>query len=345
MEYRRRLGVPESAVPGRDQRALRAAGGGHWPLRRKDEGRAEGSGAVNRGNGVGEPPRNPFARPAMRPLEQQAPLPGLPPLQHVPRPKPRETGLNTVHATLKTVWGEHLHNHTRFMPHPKYPRPGLVRKSAGAVWWESLNGYWDYSVTAKDEATGPAGARSLGWAGKIRVPFPFESQLGGVVGDRVLEPSQFLWYRRTFRLSDSVLGGKGERHGDRDGSAQPATQLADRAASTASTTALRYYINFEAVDYACEVWVNDVAVGGHRGGNTPFRLDVSDAVAAAEVPGARNDLLAHEVQALHTKHRENTVQIPNAVHTQRKCAAGSERTWCVHAVAFTRQSLPPWPML
>jgi len=59
---------------------------------------------------------------------------------------------------------------------------------------------------------------------------------------------------------------------------------------------LRYYLNFEAVDYACLVWVNDVLVGGHRGGSTPFRLEVSDAVAALEQPGAsRNDLVAHEV--------------------------------------------------
>jgi hypothetical protein len=36
-------------------------------------------------------------------------------------------------------------------------------------------------------------------------------------------------------------------------------------------------------------------VGGHRGGNTPFRLDISDAVAAEEIPGARNDLMAHEL--------------------------------------------------
>jgi len=61
----------------------------------------------------------------------------------------------------------------------------------------------------------------------------------------------------------------------------------------------RYYLNFEAVDFGCEVWVNDLPVGGHSGGSTPFRLDVSDAVAAAELPGAQNDQLAHELVGLY----------------------------------------------
>jgi len=68
-----------------------------------------------------------------------------------------------------TVWGQHLKNHSKFIPHPKYPRPGLVRKGnggggggsnagggaggatatagGGGGWWLCLNGYWDYSVT------------------------------------------------------------------------------------------------------------------------------------------------------------------------------------------------------
>jgi len=69
--------------------------------------------------------------------------------------------------------------------------PGAV--PAASSWWLSLNGYWDYSVTLKREAAGPTAARALGWAGKLRVPFPFESQLAGVGADRVLEPSQYLW--------------------------------------------------------------------------------------------------------------------------------------------------------
>ena len=48
----------------------------------------------------------------------------------------------------------------------------------------------------------------------------------------------------------------------------------------------RCLLRFHAVDYLAEVWLNDVRVGGHEGGETPFTLDVTDAVAA----GARNRL-------------------------------------------------------
>lgn len=37
-------------------------------------------------------------------------------------------------------------------------------------------------------------------------------------------------------------------------------------------------LRFWAVDYAAEVWLNGVPVGGHEGGETPFTLDVTDAI-------------------------------------------------------------------
>jgi hypothetical protein len=40
----------------------------------------------------------------------------------------------------------------------------------------------------------------------------------------------------------------------------------------------RLLLSFEAVDYAATVWVNGHPVGGHEGGDTPFTLDVTDAV-------------------------------------------------------------------
>ncbi len=40
----------------------------------------------------------------------------------------------------------------------------------------------------------------------------------------------------------------------------------------------RCWIRFHAVDYLAQVWVNDVAVGGHEGGETPFTLDVTEAL-------------------------------------------------------------------
>lgn len=48
----------------------------------------------------------------------------------------------------------------------------------------------------------------------------------------------------------------------------------------------RCLLRFHAVDYLADVWLNDVSVGGHEGGETPFVLDVTDAVKA----GATNRL-------------------------------------------------------
>jgi len=40
----------------------------------------------------------------------------------------------------------------------------------------------------------------------------------------------------------------------------------------------RYLLRFWAVDYKADVWVNGVHVGGHEGGETPFILDVTEAI-------------------------------------------------------------------
>ncbi len=84
------------------------------------------------------------------------------------------------------------------------------------------------------------------WQGRILVPFCLESKLGGV--QKMLQGGQALWYRRTFTV--------------------------ERAERT--------LLNFEAVDYRCQVTVNGQAVGEHRGGNTPFSFDITAAVRAGE---------------------------------------------------------------
>ncbi len=109
--------------------------------------------------------------------------------------------------------------------------------------WQNLNGNWDYAVAPDSQSEAPKE-----WAGKILVPFCLESKLGGV--GRLLDESESLWYRRTFTAKKA----SGERQ----------------------------FLNFEAVDYLCEVFVNGVSVGHHQGGNVPFSIEVTDAIKNGE---------------------------------------------------------------
>lgn len=105
--------------------------------------------------------------------------------------------------------------------------------------WTNLNGKWDYAITPATQTECPSK-----WAGEILVPFSLESKLSGV--QRLLKENEALWYHRTFEAK------KSDDH--------------------------RTLINFEAVDYECEVFVNGRSVGKHKGGNTPFTFDVSEVI-------------------------------------------------------------------
>ncbi|NNE00776.1 MAG: glycoside hydrolase family 2 [Pirellulaceae bacterium] len=105
--------------------------------------------------------------------------------------------------------------------------------------WQNLNGQWDYAITPKQQTTPPRE-----WAGKILVPFCPESRLSGV--KRLLNGDEAFWYARTFEISNAGAN--------------------------------RTLLNFEAVDYQCEIFVNGQAIGSNRGGHTPFSLDISEAL-------------------------------------------------------------------
>lgn len=107
--------------------------------------------------------------------------------------------------------------------------------------WKNLNGLWEYAITDLGK-TAPAS-----YQGQILVPFAVESSLSGV-GKRVNENNE-LWYQRTFDVP-------------------------------ASWKSKKVLLHFGAVDWKADVWVNDVKVGQHTGGYTPFYFDVTAALNA-----------------------------------------------------------------
>ncbi|MEM6470323.1 MAG: family 43 glycosylhydrolase, partial [Planctomycetota bacterium] len=150
-------------------------------------------------------------------------------------PKPKRNTKPFV-SDLITEWGAEVTPENAWT---EYPRPRLRREN-----WTNLNGHWDYAVTPINSTETP-----IDWNGRILVPFSLESKLGGV--QRLLDATEALWYRRSFRLANKSSGR-------------------------------RWLLNFEAVDYRCEVFVNGESVGKHVGGNDPFSFDISGAVLEGE---------------------------------------------------------------
>ncbi len=105
--------------------------------------------------------------------------------------------------------------------------------------WLNLNGLWEYAVRPRNDDWDRKAD------GRILVPFPIESALSGV--NRRVSAAERLWYRRAFTLPDDWKGQ-------------------------------RLLLNFEAVDWEARVWVNGHEVGGHRGGYSPFALDITAAL-------------------------------------------------------------------
>lgn len=104
--------------------------------------------------------------------------------------------------------------------------------------WQNLNGLWDYAIIKR-------GTKPTTYDGEILVPFAVESALSGV-GKRVGEGNE-LWYQRTFTIPT-----KWNKN--------------------------RIMLNFGAVDWRADVWVNGISVGSHQGGYAPFSLDITAAL-------------------------------------------------------------------
>ena len=113
------------------------------------------------------------------------------------------------------------------LPRKEYPRPQFVRKG-----WMNLNGEWQFEIDHGGSGRSRGMVEKEKYDSKIIVPFCPESKLSGV---GYTDFMRAVWYKRTFTLPKDAKGK-------------------------------RVFVNFGAVDYLAEVWVNGVSVGTHRGG-------------------------------------------------------------------------------
>lgn len=118
---------------------------------------------------------------------------------------------------------------------PANPLPAYPRPQMVRADWMNLNGLWNYAVT-------DASAETFEPEGKILVPFALESSLSGV--GRRLAKAEALWYEREFTVPKKWKGKN-------------------------------LQLNFGAVDWKAEVYVNGVLVGEHKGGYDPFSFDIT----------------------------------------------------------------------
>ena len=109
--------------------------------------------------------------------------------------------------------------------------------------WLCLNGEW---LIEKQNKNG-----EILYQGEILVPFSPETPLSRVSEKFVLNEDETLVYTRGFYMEETLLQG----------------------------TAV---LQFGAVDSECEVYLNGVKVGEHKGGFTPFGLDISEAIKSGE---------------------------------------------------------------
>ncbi|BCM90605.1 beta-galactosidase BoGH2A [Abditibacteriota bacterium] len=125
---------------------------------------------------------------------------------------------------------------------PQNPLPEYPRPQMARPDWLNLNGIWEYQSGAVGDAT-PVGKKLTD---EICVPYPVESALSGV-----MEHHDRLWYRRSFTVPTAWKGKE-------------------------------VMLNFGAVDYEAEVFVNGKSLGVHTGGYEAFSYDITPYLEGTE---------------------------------------------------------------
>jgi len=102
--------------------------------------------------------------------------------------------------------------------------------------WANLNGLWEYAILPLGQLEPST------FDGQILVPFAVESSLSGV--QKELGKDKELWYKRDITIPSSWRNRN-------------------------------ILLHFGAVDWKTEIFLNDVKIGTHTGGYTPFCFDIT----------------------------------------------------------------------
>ncbi|MBQ5836086.1 MAG: beta-galactosidase, partial [Alistipes sp.] len=147
-------------------------------------------------------------------------------------------GIATASAEWK-IAGDKIRTKWAEEVNPSNVLPEYPRPQLVRSEWSNLNGLWNYAITEVNAA------QPTTFNGEILVPFALESALSGV--QKLLNEKQLLWYEREFTVPSKWMSQ-------------------------------RVMLNFGAVDWKADVYVNGVYVGGHTGGFTPFSCDITEAL-------------------------------------------------------------------
>ena len=124
----------------------------------------------------------------------------------------------------------------------EYPRPQFVRNE-----WVCLNGKWEFEIDQGDSGL-ERGLLKRKLKDHINIPFCPESKLSGICNKDYLNS---VWYRRELTIPSDWKGK-------------------------------RILLHFQAVDYDATVWIDEVEVGRHRGGFSPFSIDITESIQPGE---------------------------------------------------------------
>lgn len=122
------------------------------------------------------------------------------------------------------------------IPRPEHPQPQFERDT-----WENLNGVWEFAFDFGKSGLDRKWYEEAQFDQHITVPFCPESTLSGI-GFTDFMPA--VWYRRNITISSDQLENIVK-------------------------------LNFGAVDYATQVFVNGKLVGKHKGGYSPFSFKIN----------------------------------------------------------------------